>query len=152
MKKSKININITDLSYEEIRELIPILQKRGDELRPAWYKQQEIEWKKREQVRAIKKKEFEKTTLPKIEKYIIENLKEGDIIKVKGARDGKGIRQFLKLVNNKLECRQILTHRSVGYKTEGYGVKLGQITEHQIDKVTHIKINNEFVRITDLIK
>lgn len=155
--------NIYNLSYEQLDELKELIKSRQNKLYPEYANRIQKDYQELRLRREKKQKEFRENLLPKIKEYLIKNLVPGQsIIKVKGARDGKGIRLFLLFKHEKssqpqdmyLECRQISQFNSWNKFSESFSVlheKLGQITEHMIDKVTHIKIDGKFVPIKELI-
>ena len=93
--------------------------------------------------------------------WVLGNLKEGTYLKMKGCRDGNGIRIFMNFTGDKLlaydeldhdkpklVCRQVLISRWDKKQKES----LGQITEHYIDKITQIKINGVWTPIRSIVK
>jgi hypothetical protein len=156
-------MDINNLSYEELQELAARVEKRQVELYAEYSCKKQREYKENFEKREAKKEEFKKNELPKIKDWLKNNLIPNEtIIKVKGARDGKGIRLFMGFSGKgdwqKLECRQIIQQRFPKRNKTGdqywWETKesLGQITEHLTDKVTHVKIGADFVKITELIK
>lgn len=151
-----MNIDISKLSYEELFDLTHKVAARMSQLAPAYREERNKKSQEERKERELKKKDFEKNELPKIKNYLFENLVSNySVIKVKGARDGKGIKLFLAFNGkngNILECRQIRIDRVHNGKKFVEMPELGQITQHMIDKVTHIKVDGEFVKIVDLIE
>lgn len=153
-----LSLDIRNLSYEELEKLEEVITLRKASLYESYRDNlnnlSQIERQKREKYI----QEFQNNILPKIKTYLIHNLVPNkSIIKVKGARDGKGIRLFLGFIGKneyfQLECRQIKRYKRFWPQSESGKIteELGQITQHMVDKVTHIEINGEFVSIKKLI-
>lgn len=164
---TNISIDISNLTYDELRELenstdklISLIKQRKDGLYESWSKAQNIKYNLERMKQKSKKEDFENNVLPKIKDFLLKNLiPSQSIIKVKGARDGSGIRLFFGFYSNNdiLECRQIFRNKKYFRNTrtgeDDYKIheSYGQITNHMIDKVTHIEVNGKFVPLKELI-
>ena len=144
--------NIDHLTYPELMELLSAVKRRESQLYPEWSRQEHSRYQQERARREEKKKDFNKNVLPKIIHYVKCLLKAGDYIKVSGTRDGKGIRKLLSVGRYTVECRQVLIRSIFRNKGETKQEVLGQITEHQFDKITHVKVGDKWERIKDLIR
>jgi len=147
--------NIDNLTYSELKELSSLVSARLMQLWPEWRAEENSRYQKERDKRIEKQNDFIKNVLPKIIEFVRGNLMEGDYIKVSGTRDGKGIRKLLSVGKNGIECRQVIIRQSLPTHSGQFTITketLGQVTEHQFDKITHVKVNNRWERIKDLIK
>lgn len=146
--KTRKHPTFKELSYPELEKLRQQISAHMQTIYHAWAQSEQQKYQRNCRRYHEKKLIFEKEILPKIKEYLVNNLKEGAIIKVKGARDGKGLRQFLSFCDNGIECRQISIQKML---TGAVIESLGQITQHMFDKVTHVKKDGKFIKIRDLI-
>lgn len=96
----------------------------------------------------------------KVAAWVLKTVDPGMIVKVSGTRD-KGYRQVIKMYSDSagiyLECRQLEVFVPVGCrlpKEPKYDQLKDRpyITSHLLKKVTAILINDEWKKVTDLIK
>jgi hypothetical protein len=86
------------------------------------------------------------------------HLTAGMVVKMKGCRDRKGLRQVLSVKNGNVECRQIFpaVRRAVRHKVGCYEIirpeSLGQITTHFSNKIQAVKIGDKFVPIRKIVE
>lgn len=136
---------VEQLTFAELTKLIVVVQNEIHKKDPriiAQRKQQE-EWDaERERVDAIKEAYSEK-----VETYLRGVLKPGMKLKMKGCKDGKGIREFIKWDDNdNLVCWQIVLKRQYNQTGRREGgifsiteTKTNQVTTHMADKVQMIQ-------------
>lgn len=117
-----------------------------------------------EQLDRLKKnderREIDRVRNEKVADWVLKNVDSGMIVKVSGTRD-KGYRQVIKMYSDSagiyLECRQLEVFVPVGCrrpKAPKYDQLKDRpyITSHLLKKVTAILINDEWKKVTDLIK
>jgi hypothetical protein len=158
-------VDLGELTYDtalELQEFIERQTKYGEgELWKAKDEQDKIERKKREESDA-KRKELERVFLPKLEKWLIQKATVGTRFKMKGCRDGDGIRELISRPNAdregyriSLECRQVFPSRKqwngVGRPLTTIKESYGQITQHMSDKVTAVLVDGQWVPIRQVV-
>lgn len=145
-------IKLADLSYADVnqlaawcREAVAYDSPRHKTEQDRWRKQAEAaEAKRRAQAAPKAAKEAAKL------RWLLDNLKEGNILKMVGCRDGHGYREFIRWTpNNNLVCWQMEAERSRGnYKVFVPASRGILVTTHMADKVSKIQLNGKFVPIT----
>lgn len=85
----------------------------------------------------------------KVSNWVPLNVKPGDRIKVRGARDGHGIRIVLGVKPDHLECRQV----NPEYKAFNGVVpeSMGCFTTHGFDKVVKVLVGKSWVSVRKLL-
>ena len=112
-------------------------------------KQDTLRFKQRQQARAKqeRRKQQEQAWEPLMVNWCKDNLSVGDIVKMRGCRDGHGLREILELDYNAkygaIHCNQLRVNRwrrgasYVDLKDDGRPYTIG-VTDHMWNKVTHI--------------
>jgi hypothetical protein len=115
---------------------------------------QEEFWKQREAEAAVKDKENKK-----ILKVLQQVVTPGTMLKMRGCKDGNGIREFIRWENDYLVCWQILRRRVWRGKPDGTGgsfvyqdTKSNQVTTHMPDKVARIFVGGKDLPIKNFVK
>jgi len=85
---------------------------------------------------------------------LIKLLKPGMMLKMKGCKDGVGIREFIRWDDNdNLVCWQILRRRSWNGKVAVYDQgRTNQVTTHMADKVSRVYVDGTGLEIKSIIK
>jgi hypothetical protein len=82
------------------------------------------------------------------------HLTAGMVVKMKGCRNGRGLRQVLSIKNGMVECRQIIIRRFPA--PHGYYSRveesLGQITTHLSNKIQSVKVDGGFIPIREIVE
>ena len=136
----------------ELRELV---SRRSDE----YFSSQEY----KRQLRIAAKKNAERKTREEAqaklnEKWAKKHVHAGDFIRVKGARDGHGVREVISVESDRLVCRAYARHhiwRGDTSSVPADAVTLGtkaftprvQMTDHMYNKVTHIYVNGGWQKL-----
>ena len=82
-------------------------------------------------------------------------VRPGTLLKMRGCKDGQGLREFIKWEGENLVCWQILRRRrlSENYRVIGYeDTKTNQVTVHMPDKVREVIIDGAVVGIKSILK
>jgi len=145
-------VDVSKLNYEEVMLLIAyltLISNGSSNLYKDHYEIQNKKYQDDRKEREEKKKEFYENLLPKILKWAALCLGEGTRLKFKGTRDRAGIREVLSYNPAKnprhIMCLQIKKNRA---GEEVYGAA----TNHGIDKVTHVMIDKEWIKIAEVCK
>lgn len=110
---------------------------------------QEEFWRKREEEGKVKEEHN-----AKVYRVLQKLLKPGTKLKMRGCKDGSGIREFIKWdENDNLVCWQIVRRRvftkgAVSFTEE----KTNQVTTHMPDKVSRIFQDNKDIPIKNFVK
>jgi len=94
-----------------------------------------------------------------VEKWAKKNISAGDFIRVRGARDGHGVREVISVESDRLVCRAYARHHtwrgdtsSVPADAVMFGTKVFaprvQMTDHMYNKVTHKFVCGEWKKVT----
>jgi len=140
--KPEIFNEVEDLSYAELTELLAVVQGWLWKKNPTYIAQQS-------QYAAITEKRRQEALDREAHMVLVVgalqgNLEPGMILKMKGCKDGSGIREFIRWQDNNLVCWQI----------KRGGVRTNQVTVHMADKVTQVwlkGLNLRPTRISELV-
>jgi len=127
-KQSLFLMNLTAL-LEDKQEQLQFAQRMRDEAKQRSRERQRIQWE------------------PLMVAWCKENLSVGDVVKMKGCRDGHGLREIIQIDMNaeysNLKCHQLKAGRAgwqlrqKGRKAKFNATPVG-ITDHMWNKVTHL--------------
>lgn len=144
-------VSLQGLTYELAEKLIQFLNQEiaAYPIEGRLYKQRAAEEKLEQAIRNRDndaRKERERILAQMIENWVVGGeCKPGTYLKMKGCRDGKGIRLVMSVKTPRgsrcsvIECRQVNFGRG---PNNSVVESLGQITEHMSDKITQVRIDN----------
>ena len=87
---------------------------------------------KADRIKNERKKELEKDRAPRVEAWLRKNLKQGMVLHVKGAKDGRGMREFIDWDGDLLLCWQLNQD----------GNRTTCVTTHMPDKVIWVRVGS----------
>lgn len=102
------------------------------------------------------KLDWENNWEPRLKTWVETHLKPGDRLKMKGCKDGEGIREFIRIDTSygayRIRCLQILRTKRRMPGDVGWTIveEEGQNTLHLIDKLTHVEIGGKWVKVKEL--
>lgn len=157
--------SLKDIGYEDAMAVKAWLNDKTSFGGSLWNEYQEDLAEKRRQSEIRSKEEAKKKSnlLPKIERWLDNNARVGMRFKMKGCKDGSGIRELLTVdFKNRgthdqltLECRQVFPEnrrwQGVGRVFKTIPERLGQVTQHMSDKVVNVQINGLWIPVKNLV-
>lgn len=144
---------LKNLSFNELTDLLReaeqvAREKNPDNIRLA--KRQAEEWAKQK-----REDELHEQKILRIVCRLKSFLKPGMLLKMKGCKDGKGLREFIKWdSHDNLVCWQISISRQWSPKADKFlsrEVNTNVVTTHMADKVQMIQLHDQLIPLNKLI-
>jgi hypothetical protein len=141
-------IHLGDLNYEQVEALLRWCNnalRQGGPLEAEQYKKQEKIWaanmRKNE-----RQKQLEAERAPRVLRWLKTNLNVGAILHVKGAKDGRGLREFIRFDGDNLVCWKLAERQRNDVKPE----RTTYCTTHMPDKVIWVDTKMGRQKMSDL--
>jgi hypothetical protein len=149
MSLKTITDQLRDWTHDELVSLANWCQSESRQRDPAVIAEQKRQaafWVERDKLAKEKEAHNEK-----VEASLRKLLKPGMRLKMKGCKDGRGLREFIRWDGSNLVCWQILRHRAWDSKT-WREEKTNQVTTHMPDKVQELYIDGTAMKVRSILK
>ena len=153
MNLQHITDTLRNLAHDELKQLADWCNSEARKKDPVYLAEQaqQAKWEAERQAKYA----AEAAHLNRVAKALKALLKPGMMLKMKGCKDGLGLREFIRWEDDNLVCWQLSRRREWNPNTKLFTYKeerTNQVTTHMADKVSRVFINGTGLLIKSILK
>lgn len=158
MKQNLLDVlnSLKGLTYKELKEFDQAVEKALRDKTAEYYAPGgEYDFECRAAAEQAKREQAEREAhnriwFPRLKTWIDANLKKGMRVRMRGCRDGVGLREVFDIHDETIQCIQLNERKN--WNTGNIKTTVGGMTTHHFSKIRMVLIDNQWVKIEEIVE